>query len=261
MPRAELVFATVVDRRILESEGEGAAPVVFTISIPGRALPFEAVRHWKAPQGYVEEHVELVAPSGRIAYRTQERARRMPGQMDLTRITEVIEDAFLEEAGIYAASFLIDGEIQGQVEFQVLLTVPGAVPADVEDAIKKSDVLWVGVESNGKDRTLPVWFAYDRGRIYLLHCEDRDIGEQQIPGLPDAVELVVVTRHKYRETRAGRFHAAVRLVEPDSPEFDALASVLADRRRDRHGPPQDAIKKWKSSSCMIAELTPAVGAD
>jgi hypothetical protein len=259
VPRAELVFATVVDRRILESEGEAAAPVVFTISIPGRALPFTTVRYWKAPQGYVEEHVELVAPSGRIAYRTEERVRRMTGQMDLTRVADEIEDAFLEEAGIYAASFVIDGEVQGQIEFQVLLTVPGAVPPEVEDAIKKSDVLWVGMEANGRDRTLPVWFAYDGGRIYLLHCEDQATGEQQVPGLPDAAELVVVTRHKYRDTRAGRFHAAVRLVEPDSPEFDGLAAVLADRRRDRHGPPQEAIKNWKTSSCVIAELTPSLG--
>jgi hypothetical protein len=34
--------------------------------------------------------------------------------------------------------------------------------------------------------------------------------------------------------------------------------MLADRRRDRHGSPQEAIKKWKSS-CVIAELTPSVG--
>jgi hypothetical protein len=259
VPRAELVFANVLDRSVLESEGESGTPVVYTISIPGRCLPFTAVRYWKAPQGYVEEHVELVAPSGRTAYRTGDRVRRMIGQMNLTRVAEEIEDAVLEEAGIYAASFLIDGEVQGQVEFQVVLTSPGAVPADVEDAIKKSDVLWVGVESNGRDRTLPVWFAYQGGRIYVLHAEDRDAGEQQIPGLPDAVELVVVTRHKYRETRAGRFHAAVRLVESDSPEFDGLASALADRRRDRHGPPEEAIRKWKSSSCVIAELTPTLG--
>jgi hypothetical protein len=247
-----------VDRRIIESEGEGATPVVYTISIPGRALPFTAVRYWKAPQGYVEEHIELVAPSGRTAYRGPERVRRMSGQMDLTRVAEDIEEALLEEAGIYAASFVIDGEVQGQVEFQVVLTAPGAVPADVEGAIKKSDVLWVGMESNGRDHTLPVWFAYEGGRIYILHAEGRDAGEQQIPGLPDAVELVVVTRHKYRDTRAGRFHAAVRLIESDSPEFDTVAAILADRRRDRHGPPQEAIRKWKSSSCVIAELTPSL---
>lgn len=258
MPKAELVFANVVDGRMWETEGEGSTPLVYTISIPGRALPFVVARYWKAPAGHVAESFELVAPSGKTAYRSEPQVRRMPGQMDLTQVLDVVQDAVFEEVGIYAASFLIDGEIQGQVEFQLLLSAPGPVPADVEDAIKKSDVLWVGVEGNGRERAVPVWFVYTQGRIYLLHSEDRASGEQQIPGLPDAVELVVVTRHKYRETRAGRFHAAVRLIEPDSPEFDGVAAMLADRRRDRHGPPEDAIRAWKSSACMIAELTPSV---
>ncbi|MGH2663711.1 MAG: hypothetical protein ACRDH8_13105 [Actinomycetota bacterium] len=257
MPKAELVFANVLDGRIWESEGEGGVPVVYTISLPGRALPFTVVRSWKAPQGYVAEHFELVAPSGKVAYASEPVVRKMPGQMDLTTLTDVVTDAQLQELGIYAASFLIDGEIQGQVEFQAMLTAPTALPKEVEDAIKKSDVLWVGEERNGRDRAVPVWFAYNQGRIYILHTDDREAGEQQIPGLPDAVELVVVTRHKYRETRAGRFHAAVRLIEPTSPEFDQLAGMLADRRRDRHGPPEEAIKRWKSS-CVIAELTPSV---
>jgi hypothetical protein len=256
--RAELVFANVADRRIWENDGEGAIPLVYTIALPGRALPVVVSRFWKAPQGYVKESFEFVAPSGRIAYSSESQVRRMTGQMDLTRIEDLVEDAFFEELGIYAASFKIDGETEGQVEFQLLLQAPTGLPKDIEDAVKKVDVLWVGEESNGRDRAVPVWFVYDNGRIYLLHSDERESGEQQVPGLPDAAELVVVTRWKYRETRANRFHAAVRLIEPTSPEFEALAGMLADRRRDRHGPPQEAIKKWKSS-CVIAELTPSVG--
>jgi hypothetical protein len=231
---------------------------VYTISLPGRALPFIVARYWKAPQGFVGEHFELIAPSGKTAYAREPRATRMVGQMDLTQVVDVVDDAVFEELGVYAASFFIDGDVEAQVEFQLLLqAAPQALPKDVEDALKKTDVIWVGVESNGRDRAVPVWFAYRQGRIYLLHSSDADSGEQQIPGLPDAPELVVVTRRKGRDTRADRFHAAVRLIEPDSPEFEGLASVLADRRRDRHGPPEDAIKRWRSS-CMIAELTPEV---
>jgi hypothetical protein len=258
VPRAELVFANVVDARLWQSEGQAATPVLFTISLPGRALPFVVARYWKAPQGVAAESFELVAPSGKTAYRSEPTPRRFPGQMDLAQIADVVEDATFEEMGIYAASFVIDGEVQGQVEFQLVLQSPTALPPELEDAVKKSDVIWVGEERNGRDRAVPVWFAYHQGRIYLVHSDARDSGEQQIPGLPEASELVVVTRHKYRETRAGRFRAAVRLIEPSSPEFDPLAAVLADRRRDRHGPPQDAISKWKQS-CVIAELTPAVG--
>lgn len=257
MPKGELVYANLVDVRLWESEGQGATPLVFTISLPGRALPFVVARYWKAPQGVAAEWFELIAPSGKTAYRAEPRPRRFPGQMDLTQIADVVDDATFEEMGIYAASFLIDGEVQGQVEFQLVLQAPTALPPDVEDAVKKSDVLWVGEERNGRDRAVPAWFAYNQGRIYVLHCDGRDSGEQQIPGLPDAPELVVVTRRKGRDTRADRFRAAVRLIEPASPEFDGLAAVLADRRRDRHGPPQEAIGRWKRS-CVIAELTPAV---
>ena len=258
MPKAELVFANVLDGRIWESQGEGGQPLVYTVSLPGRALPITVARHWKAPQGYVTEHFQFVAPSGRTAYESQRRIRRMTGQMDLTKIVDMTTDATFEELGIHAASFLIDGEIQGQVEFQVLLqAAPQTLSKDFEDAIKKCDVLWVGIEENGRDRAVPVWFAYNQGRIYVLHTDERGSGEQSIPGLPDAPELVVVARFKYRDTRARRFHAAVRLIEPGSPEFEQFAAVLADRRRDRHGPPGEAIGRWRSS-CVIAELTPAV---
>ena len=77
---------------------------------------------------------------------------------------------------------------------------------------------------------MPVWFAYRQGRIYLLHCSDPEAGATD-PGLPDAPELVVVTRRKGRDTRADRFHAAVRLIEPDNPEFEGLAALLADQAR------------------------------
>jgi hypothetical protein len=257
VPAAELVFASVVDRRLWENEGEGALPLAYSIALPGRALPLVVTRYWKAPQGYVTESFEFVAPSGRIAYRSRPQVRRMTGQMDLIRIEDVVEDAIFEELGIYAASCLIDGEVQGQVEFQLLLQAPAGLSPEVEDAVKKVDVLWVGEESNGRDHAVPVWFVYDKGRIYLLHSDERESGEQQVPGLPDAAELVVLARWKYRETRSSRFHAAVRVIEPNTPEFDAIAPLLADRRRDRHGSPQDAIKKWKSS-CIIAELTPNV---
>lgn len=258
MPRAELVFANVLDGRHFEAEGEQGQPLLYTYSVPGRVLPFAVVRQWKAPQGFVTERFELIAPSGKVAYRAPDRVRRMPGQMDLTEIVDVVEDALVDEAGIFVASFIIDDEVQGQVECQVLLAAPAdRLPKDVEDALKKSDVIWVGVEANGRDRAVPVWFAYRDGRIYVLHAEKPDAGEQVVPGLPDEPELVVVTRRKGRETRAGRFHAAVRLISPQDPEFDGLAAVLADRRRDRHGPPQEAIKRWKGS-CLIAELIPSL---
>lgn len=258
MPKAELVFANVLDGRIYDSQGPGGQPMVYALTIPSRALPFAVVRQWKAPQGMVSEGFKLIAPSGTVAYTSPVRPRRMPGQMDLTEIIDVVDSAVMGEVGIYVASFSIDGRVQGEVEFQVVLQeAPQQLPGDVEDGFKKTDAVWVGVEEDGRDRTIPVWFAYRQGRVYVLHALDKEAGEQVVPGLPDASDLLVVTRHKYRDTRSTRFHAAVRVIPPESPEFDQVAALLADRRRDRHGPPGDAIQRWRQG-CVIAELTPTV---
>jgi hypothetical protein len=259
VPSAELVYANVLDGRVYDAEGLGGQPLVYTYSIPGRALPFAVGRQWKAPQGLVIERFELIAPSGEVAHRSTARPRRMPGQMDLTEIVDRVDDCTLPELGEYLASFLIDDEVQGQVEFQVVLQQPPEkLEKAFEDGFRRVDAIWVGVEEDGRDRAVPVWFAYQKGRAYVLHATDEGSGEQRVPGVDlDAgiTDLLVVTRHKGRDTRSNRIRATCRVIEPDQPEFDQLARLLADRRRDRHGPPDEAIAKWKQG-CVILELTP-----
>jgi hypothetical protein len=176
--------------------------------------------------------------------------------MDLTRFEDVIEDATFDQPGQYLASFLLDGKLMGQTEFQVVLqTAADKLPKEIEDGLKKSDVAWIGVEYEGKDITVPAWFVYRNGRIYVLSSNQPSLEEQSIPGLPDTTDLVVITRRKYRDTSLDRFRASARLLE--GPEWDEAAKLLADRRRDRHGPPEDAIKRWRGSAA-IAELTPLI---
>lgn len=259
MPNAELVYANVVDERVYDAEGIGGQPLVYSFSIPGRVLPFAVGRQWKAPQGVVIEGFELVAPSGDVVYRSPRRPRRMPGQMDLTEIIDRVDDCTVPELGVYVASLLIDGEVQGQVEFEVVLQQPPEkLSKPFEDGFRRVDAIWVGVEENGRDRAVPVWFAYQKGRAYLIHAVEEGTGEQHVPGVDleeGVTELLVVTRHKMRDTRSNRIRATCRVIEPDQPEFDQLARLLADRRRDRHGPPAEAIGRWKKG-CVILELTP-----
>lgn len=254
------MFGNVLDGRVYEAEGVEGQPLVYGFSAPGRALPFVVVRHWKAPQGVVVEGFELIGPGGSTAYRSPSRTRRMPGQMDLTEIIDVVDDAVLPELGVYVVSFLIDGEVEGQVEFQyVLQQPPERLPKELEDGFRKTDVVWVGVERDGTDETIPAWFAYQQGRMYLLHAVKEGSDEQRIPGADDATDLLIITRHKYRDTRLGRLHATARVIEPDDPDFARYAGILADRRRDRHGPPEEAIKEWRQGH-VILELTPLVPA-
>jgi hypothetical protein len=258
VPAGELIFANVLDVRQRAAEGEMANGLVYLLTVPSRALPFAVLRDWKAPTGYLPEEVRLVAPSGRVVYRIGPQPRWLIGSMDLTRFETVVDEATFRELGIHVASFVLAGEVLGETEFQVVLqAAPQKFGQEVEDGLKKSDVIWAGVEHQGKEVTAPVWFVYRQGKIYLLSSREPSLTEQTVPGIPDATELLVVTRRKYRDTSLERFRAAVRILE--GPEWDQAAALLADRRRDRHGPPGEAIKQWRGS-CVIAELTPLVPA-
>src|SRR5207249_3170972 len=179
--------------------------------------------------------------------------------VDLTVEADTITDAMLEETGTYVASFILGGWLLGEIEVPVWLQEEGtALPKAVEDGLKRSDIIWVGVEQNGRDDAVPVWFVYRQGKIFLLSQRKKIADgppEQTVPGLPSARDVIVVTRRKGRDTSLDRFHAVARVLEGD--EWDKAAALLADRRRDRHGPPQEAIERWRGA-CDIAELTPVV---
>ncbi len=257
MPRGELVFANVLDVRQRAAEGDLASGMVYLLSVPARALPFVVIRDWKAPTGYLPEGVELISPSGDVVYRLGPVPRRLLGSMDLTRFEDIVEDAFFDQVGTYLASFLLDDEVLGQTELLVVLQAPPEkLPKELEDGLKKSDVAWIGVEHEGRDIAVPAWFVYRNGKIYVLSSNEPSLEEQTIPGIPGATDAIVITRRKYRDTSLGRFHAAIRVLE--GQEWEEAAKYLADRRRDRHGPPEDAIKRWRGT-CTLAELTPLVG--
>lgn len=256
MPVGELVFANVVDDRVWTVDGERAAPGVYLVGSPGRALPFTMYRAWKVPTGVVSEEIQFYGPSGRLVYRWGPHVRRMLGSMDLTIETDRVADAHFDETGAYLASFVLEGEIVGEVELPVYVqTAATKLPREVEDGFRKSDVIWVGVEVNGTRRSVPAWFAYRNGKVYVLSKREPGPEEQSIPGLPGAHELIITTRRKGRETALDEFPAAVRLLE--GPEWEEIAKVLVDRRRSRVGPPADSLNRWRGT-CDIAELTPLV---
>jgi hypothetical protein len=169
-----------------------------------------------------------------------------------------VTDAIFDETGTYVASFILDGQVVGEIELPVYVqAAPAKLPKDTEDGLKKSDVVWVGVERAGKRRTVPAWFAYKNGKIYLLSQREPGAEEQTIPGVAGAKEMIVVTRRKGRDTSLEEFTAAPRLLE--GAEWEEAAKILVDRRRSRVGPPADSLERWRGS-CDILELTPNVPA-
>ncbi len=253
----ELVAAAVVDKRVWDAYGNLANDGVYLVGQPGPALPFVIFRAWKVPTGFVSEEIRLIGPSGRTIYRWGPEPRRMVGAMDLTTEVDLIEDAVFDETGTFVASFIINGEIVGEIDIPVYVqAAPTKLPKETEDGLKKSDVIWIGVESlNGKRTMAPAWFAYKDGKIYVLSKQEAGPEEQTVPGVPDAQQLVVITRRKLRDTSLEEFFAAQRVLE--GAEWEAAAKVLADKRKSRAGAPTESINRWRGT-CTIVELTPDV---
>jgi hypothetical protein len=253
MAIGELISAAVVER-VWEAYRENASDGIYLVGQPGPALPFVLFRAWKVPTGFVSEEIRLLGPSGRTLYRWGPTVRRMKGAMDLSVEVDFVRDAVLEESGTFVASFILDDEILGEIEFPVFVQAAAQkLPKETEDGLRRSDVIWVGTRVNGRERLAPVWFAYKEGKIYLLSQREPGAEEQSVPGVPDANELVVVTRRKGRDTSLQEFTAAQRSLE--GAEWDAAAKLLVDRRRSRVGPPGDSLQRWRGS-CDIVELTP-----
>ncbi len=256
MSIGELVAAAVVDQRVWETNGDTAPDGVYLVGQPGPALAFVLFRAWKVPIGFVNEEIRLIGPSGRTIFRWGPEVRRMVGAMDLTTEVDTVEDAVFDETGTYVASFILDGEIVGELEFPVYVqSAPTKLDKDTEDGLKKSDVIWIGTDRGGRRRTVPAWFAYKNGKILVVSQREPGPEEQTVPGVPEAQELVVVTRRKGRDTSLDEFTAAQRRLE--GAEWEEAAKVLVDRRRSRMGPPGDSLARWRGS-CDIVELTPNV---
>lgn len=255
MTVGELVFANVVDQRVWDAEGDRGATGIYLAGVPGRAFPFTMHRAWKIGTGMVTEEVRFYGPSGTMSYRWGPVVRRMLGSMDLTVETDVVEDGRFDETGLHLASFIVDGEVVAEVEVPVYLQqAPAKLSKEIEDGLKKSDVIWIGAGADGDRRSAPAWFSYRNGRIYVLSAKEAG-AEQSIPGIPGSHEVQIVTRRKGRDTALGGFPAAVRVLE--GAEWDEAAKALADRRRSRVGSPGESIARWRGS-CVIAELTPIV---
>lgn len=253
----ELVAAAVVDKRVWDAYGDRSSDGLYLVGQPGPAFPFVVFRAWKVPTGFVNEEFRLIAPSGRTVYRWGPEPRRMVGAMDLTTELDTIEDAVFDETGTFVASFILNGQIVGEIDVPVFVqAAPAKLPKETEDGLKKSDVIWIGTEApSGKRTTAPAWFAYKNGRIYVLSQKEPGPEEQTVPGVPDAQQLLVITRRKLRDTSLQEFRAAQRRLE--GSEWEEAAKLLVDKRKSRAGAPAESLNRWRGS-CHIVELTPDV---
>jgi hypothetical protein len=257
-PVGELVAAAVVDARVWDAYGDMSPDGIYLAGQPGPALSFVMFRAWKVPVGVVREEVRFFGPSGRLIHRWGPVYRRMAGMFDLTTELDTVDDAVFDETGTYVASFVLDDQIVGEIELPVWVqAAPAKLPKDTEDGLKKSDVIWVSAQVGGSRRSVPAWFAYKNGRIYVLSQREPGPDEQTVPGAGDVQEMLVTTRRKGRDTSLEEFSVAPRVLE--GPEWDEAAKLLVDKRKSRAGAPGESLARWRKG-CDILELTPNVPA-
>ena len=129
---------------------------------------------------------------------------------------------------------------------EVLSASSGDAP--VQEALKKSTILWMRWETGSEKHTMPVWFVNDKGRIYVLSGER----QQTIPGAAELRECDVIVRWKGKNARIAEIPAAVKVIEP-GPEWDQAAEKIAEKRLNIPGLPEETARRWREE-CVILEL-------
>jgi hypothetical protein len=131
------------------------------------------------------------------------------------------------------------------------------IAALVEEATRKSGLLWLALPELPHPRAAwHVWYAWDdgegepRGAAYVVTGGI----EQPLPGLPEAERIAVTVRSKDKGARLVTWVAAVKRVEPGSPEWNAVVPLLA---KSRLNAPDAATmtERWAKEAYVI-RLTP-----
>lgn len=126
----------------------------------------------------------------------------------------------------------------------------GGVPAELEPllaaahkAMKKSGVSWVEVDG---ERARPVWMGWAADALHVVVGG----GEQEVPGLAEATSAVVSTPAESTGSLLVRWRASVSVLTPRSPEWDAAAAVLAEKRLNL-GVADDTLARWAAGAALV----------
>jgi len=126
-------------------------------------------------------------------------------------------------------------------------TLPLSDFALVEEACKKSSLLWIAVPGLRDRAVWHVWQEFDgHGAVYLVTGG----GEQNVPGLSNGQLVRVTVRSKDKGGRLATWSGLVGRVEPHSPEWAEVVPTLHGKRlnaRDGEAQPE----RWAAHSAIF----------
>lgn len=125
------------------------------------------------------------------------------------------------------------------------LSVPDA--ALVEEACKKSGLIWVAVPGARDRAAWHVWHEHEgRGAVYVVVGG----GEQSLPGLADGLTVRVTVRSKDKGGRLVAWPGLVTRITPGSEEWSTVVPALhAKRLNAQDGEAQP--ERWAANSAIF----------
>lgn len=125
--------------------------------------------------------------------------------------------------------------------------------AKIEEGLKRSDILWLQVDSDPGGKPVPCWFVYSKDKRLLILSGEV---EQRIPYAAEARRAHVVTRWKGRDATMVEFDAKVRpITAADGAEFEEAAQQLVAKRQSVRAGAAETIQSWMRDA-VILELFP-----
>jgi len=225
----------------------------------GRVAPFTVQRSYTGAGGWYTESMALLAANGDVAWRGPAKAITLRGSTKIDTFSEEVHGVVVAGDDDHELVFLLsDGRSTidevGRVPLAILDEDPPGTTtpetAVLDEALKKSTVLWVEVPGGTDSRAVPVWYGTLDGRVYVLTGGS----EQHVPGLAEADQVLVSARSKELQSLVARVEASTRVVPGSDPLFARVVPVLLPRRLNlRDG--DAAAERWRKE-CTLVELTP-----
>jgi hypothetical protein len=250
----------VADAKLVADElaqPEDAMAVFVGRAAKGRVAPFVVRRSYTGAGGWYREAMALLAPNGDVVWRSPEQALTLRGSSKIDTFTDEVHGVVVDSDEDHELVLLVGGDEVGRVPVAILDEDPpyatGSDTAVLDEALKKSTVVWIEVPGDGGTggRAVPAWYGTLDGRIYVLTGGS----EQHVPGLAEAAQVVLIARSKELQSLVAEVEASARVVPGADPLFARVAPVLLPRRLNlRDG--EQAVDRWRKE-CTLVELTPS----
>lgn len=259
MLNVELLSAIVFDAESWDQETGAINPaIVVRGELPSESRPFVVDRIYRGPQGYYDESWAVVDGEGRLVYQHPYGRIHLRGEMFEDRFRDTVKAPITVETAeehqlVFVVSRTEIGRIPCFIDAPESATAAGVLGDALEATLKKSAIVWLTIpQPRGDDVTKPAWFVFQGGKVFVLTGPD----EQELTNLPNADQVTLTARSKEDRSRIASVPASVRVVDPESDEWDRIAQLgLGTRLNLPDG--EDAYDRWRST-CTMVELSPSV---